>query len=290
MKTPEFIVRNAVYEGCTAGFAEARLVLAGAGYDGTSSYRPGSRFAPMALRSETLLAQENYSPYLEKDLEELPVHDLGDVEIPFGDKEEALRRIETVSRYLIKEGKIPFFIGGEHLITLPAIKPLLAKYPDLQLLQLDAHLDLMDELFGSRLSHGTVVRRIFEEMGPQNGIWQVGIRSGSREEYRFAAGHTRLFPFGITEFLKQLDSLRGKPVYLTVDLDVFDPSLIPGTGTPEAGGIFFPEFVEFLRAIRGLPIVGADLVELSPQIDATHVSTIVASKILREMLIAISPD
>lgn len=287
MKKPEFIVKNANYEGCTAEFSEARIVVVGAGYDGTSSYRPGSRFAPTALRSETVLAQENYSPYFERDLTEIPVHDLGDVDIPFGEKEAALQRIEGVSRFIVAEGKVPFFIGGEHLITLAAIKPLLKKYENLQVVQLDAHLDLMDELFGERLSHGTVMRRVYDLLPPEGRIFQVGVRSGSREEYRFARSRTRLFPFRISEFLEQISQLDGKPVYLTVDLDVFDPSLIPGTGTPEAGGIFFPEFIEFLRAMQGMNIVGADMVELAPHIDPTHVSTITASKVLREMLIVI---
>ena len=287
MKKPDFIVKNAHYEGCTAGLEEARIVLAGAGYDGTSSYRPGSRFAPTALRSDTVLAQENYSPYFDRDLTEIPVHDLGDVDIPFGEKKIALQRIETVSRSIVQEGKIPFFVGGEHLITLPVIKPLLKKYENLQVVQLDAHLDLMDELFGERLSHGTVMRRIYELLPQKGNIFQVGIRSGSREEYRFARSHTRLYPFRVDEFIGQISQLEGKPVYLTVDLDVFDPSLIPGTGTPEAGGLFFPEFIEFLRTLQGLNIVGADMVELAPYIDPTHVSTITASKILREMLLII---
>ncbi len=282
------IVRNTVYEGCTADFSSARVVLVGAGWDGTASYRPGSRFAPIALRSETVLAQENYSPYFERDLSELPVHDLGDVDIPFGNKEEALRRIQATATELVAQGKVPVFIGGEHLITLPAVRPLLQRYPDLVVVQLDAHLDLMDELFGERFSHGTVMRRIFDLMQADGRIYQVGIRSGSREEYQFAREHTRLFPFHTRDFLRVVHRLKDVPVYLTVDIDVFDPAVIPGTGTPEAGGIFFPEFIEFLDAIRSLSIVGADLVELAPQIDPTNVSTIVASKILREMLIALA--
>ncbi len=285
---PEHLVRNAVYEGCTAGFQEARVVLVGAGWDGTASYRPGSRFAPIALRSETVLAQENYSPYFQQDLSELPVHDAGDVDIPFGNKEEALRRIEQTASFLVDSGKIPVFIGGEHLITLPTVQPLIRKYPNLVVVQLDAHLDLMDVLFGERFSHGTVMRRIYEKIAGDGRIFQVGIRSGSREEYQFAAAHTRLFPFTLRNFVSEIPQLIGKPVYLTLDVDVFDPSLIPGTGTPEAGGIFFPEFMELLQVMRPLNIVGADLVELAPPIDPTNTSTIIVSKILRELLIALA--
>lgn len=275
------------YEGCRATFEEAGIVLFGAGFDGTSSYRPGSRFAPMAIRSETYFAQEDYSPYFEKDLTEKAIHDLGDVELAFGNTRESLERIERVSRFIVEKNKIPVCIGGEHLITLPVIKPLIEKYPDLQVVQLDAHLDLMDELFGDKLSHGAVMRRIYELLASPKRIYQVGIRSGNKAEYEFARSHTRLFPFRVSEFLRIADELAGKPVYLTIDLDVFDPSLIRGTGTPEAGGILFQDYIEILRKIQSFQLVGADIVELSPQIDATNVSTIVTSKILRELLIII---
>ena len=285
MKKPDFIKKEKSYEGCVAGFEEARIVLVGAGYDGTSSYRSGSRFAPAALRRETVLAQEDYSPYFRRDLKDRMVHDLGDMEIPPGEPDVVLPRIEEASRVIVEKGKIPFFLGGEHLITLPAVTPLLEKYPDLQIIQLDAHLDLINELFGRRLSHGTVMRRISERLGKDGRIYQVGIRSGSPEEYQFAAAHTRLFEFDTAGFLRHVSELKGKPVYLTVDLDVFDPALLPGTGTPEAGGIFFPEFIRLLRALEQWQIVGGDMVELAPQIDPTGNSTIIASKILRELLI-----
>jgi len=287
LNLPEFIVKNGYYEGCTSNFEDSRIVLVGAGFDGTSSYRSGSRFAPIALRSETILAQENYSPYFERDLADRKIHDMGDVEIAFGNNQETLRRIESASRFIVDSGKIPFFVGGEHLITLPAIKPVLQKYPDLHIVQLDAHLDLIDELFGERISHGTVMHRIYDLLGEPGRIYQIGIRSGSPEEYVFARANTRLFPFQTTGFTEHLHELGGKPVYLTIDLDVFDPSLIPGTGTPEAGGIFFQEFIQFLKEIENLQIVGADMVELAPQIDSTNASTIVASKILRELLVMI---
>ncbi len=283
----ELIIKNGHYEGCTSTFEDAEIVLFGAGFDGTSSYRPGSRFAPIALRSETLLSQEDYSPYFDMDIKDKSIHDLGDVEVVYGNTGETLSRIEQVSQYIIDNGKKPFCIGGEHLVTFPVVKPLLSKYPDLHIIQLDAHLDLMDELFGDRYSHGTVMRRIFDLMKGSFRIHQVGIRSGHRDEYVFAKSNTRLYPFHSDEFLKNLDELSDKPVYLTVDLDVFDPSLIPGTGTPEAGGIFFQEFISILKNIKEMNFVGADMVELTPQIDPTNTSTIVASKILRELLLVV---
>ena len=281
------IIKNGHYEGCISTYEDAEVILFGAGFDGTSTYRPGSRFAPMALRSETLLAQEDYSPYFDLDLKDKKIHDLGDVEVVFGDTSETLARIEKISTYIVNDGKKPVCIGGEHLVTLPVVKPLLNNYPDLQIIQLDAHLDLMDELFGDRYSHGTVMRRIFDLMKQPFRIYQVGVRSGHRDEYAFAKSNTNLYPFNSDEFLKNLDAFSDKPVYLTIDLDVFDPSLIPGTGTPEAGGIFFQEFISILKRIKNINIVGADMVELSPQIDPTNTSTIVASKILRELLLIV---
>ncbi|RMG41246.1 MAG: agmatinase [Methanobacteriota archaeon] len=284
MKVSHTIPRTP-YEGCTASFEEAEFILIGAGYDGTSSYRPGSRFAPQAIRSETLLSQENYSPYFRKDLTEKAIHDAGDLDLPFGNKDKALQYIEEAAQLIFSSDKTPCFIGGEHLISLPVITAATRKFPDLRIIQLDAHLDLMDELFGDTISHGTVMRRVWDMFQEKDRIYQIGIRSGSKEEFEFAEQNTRLFPFSTEEFLSHINELKDVPVYLSVDLDVFDPSLIPGTGTPEAGGIFFQEFIRFLTAIQNLYIVGCDLVELSPTLDLTGASTIVAAKILRELLI-----
>ncbi|MCK4892367.1 MAG: agmatinase [Calditrichia bacterium] len=283
----DLIKRGKNYEGCTATFEEAKIVLYGAGFDGTSSFRPGSRFAPLAIRSETYFAQEDYSPYFDRDLTQHAVHDLGDVDVVFGNTIKTMERIETVSENLVSYNKKPVCLGGEHLVSLPAIKPLIKKYPNLHIIQMDAHLDLMDELFGNKYSHGSVMRRIHDILGDSGQIYQVGIRSGSKAEYEFARQNTRLFEFNTLEFLKNIHELNNKPIYLTLDLDLFDPSLISGTGTPEAGGIFFQEYIDVLKKLDKLNIVGADVVELSPQIDPTHVSSIVASKILRELLLII---
>ncbi|MCK6620866.1 MAG: agmatinase [Calditrichaceae bacterium] len=278
---------RAPYEGCRADFESAEIVLVGAGYDGTSSYRPGSRFAPGAIRAETFYSQEDYSPYFRRDLKEKPIHDAGDLDLPFGDRDGALALIYQTAREIFHAGKKPCFIGGEHLITLPLVQAALEAHPDLRIVQIDAHLDLMDELFGSPLSHGTVMRRCHDLLGEDRRIFQAAIRSGSKEEFEFAEAHTRLFPFHTRELAKETAALKGFPVYLTLDLDAFDPSLIPGTGTPEAGGIFFPEYIELLKALEGLNIVGCDMVELAPQLDPSNVSTIAATKILRELLMIV---
>lgn len=283
---PDEMMERQPYEGCFSDFASAEIVLVGAGYDGTSSYRPGSRFAPVAIRAETLYAQEDYSPYFHRDIKDKAIHDAGDLELPFGDKDTVLKRIRQAARAVFRAGKKPCFIGGEHLITYPVIEAAVERYPDLHIVQIDAHLDLMDELFGSKLSHGTVMRRCYDLLG-KGRIYQAAIRSGSREEFAFAAEHTRVFPFHVRELIPALANLSGVPVYLTLDLDAFDPSLIKGTGTPEAGGIFFADFIELLKALTRLNLVGCDVVELAPQIDSTNVSAIVAAKILRELLIVL---
>lgn len=274
------------YEGCHADYEESEIVLLGAGYDGTSSYRPGSRFAPAALRAETLYSQEDYSPYFDRDLSDRPVHDAGDIDLPIGNKNAALEMIRLAAAEIFQDRKIPCFLGGEHLVTLPIVEAAVQHYPDLRIVQLDAHLDLMDELFGDSLSHGTVMRRAFDLLDRDGSrLYQVGIRSGNRLEWEFARANTRLFPFDERGFLKAVSELEGYPIYLTVDLDVFDPSLLPGTGTPEAGGIFFPQYIEILKALEPLNVVGCDVVELSPYLDPSHNSSIIAAKILRELLL-----
>ncbi len=277
------LLKRTPYEGCIANFENAGIVLIGAGYDGTSSYRPGSRFAPAAIRAETLYSQEDYSPYFQRDIQEKMIHDAGDLDLPFGNKSLALEMIYEAATEIFSRGKKPCFIGGEHLISLPIIKAAHKHYPDLHIVQIDAHLDLADELFGEPLSHGTVMRRAYDLVGDKK-IFQAGIRSGSKEEFQFAEKHTHLFPFDTSDFIAQIDTLKNIPVYLTLDLDVFDPSLLPGTGTPEAGGIFFQEYITLLKALEGLHIIGCDMVELAPQIDPTNASTIVAAKALRELL------
>ena len=281
------LIRTAVFDGCLAEFDDAGIVLIGAGYDGTSSYRAGSRFGPHAIRSETLYSQETYSPYFEKDLSDLPIHDAGDIDLPIGSKSQALRLISAAASELFDRNKRPCFIGGEHLISLPVIEEAGKRFPDLCVVQIDAHLDLMDSLFGDSLSHGTVMRRAWECLAAPKGLYQLGIRSGSREEFQFAARHTNLCKFNLEAISDYVSMIGDAPVYLTIDLDVFDPSLLPGTGTPEAGGIFFDEYISFLSKITDLNIIACDIVELSPKIDTSGQSAIVAAKILRELLISL---
>ncbi len=267
--------------GFDASYEEAQIILAGAPFDGTTSFRPGTRFAPNQIRLDSY-GLETYSPYLGLDLEDYTLCDLGDVELPFGNPLKALTTLQNVAQQIISDHKKPLFIGGEHLISLPIITALYAQYPDLHILHFDAHTDLRDDYLGEKLSHATVLRRAWDLLGDGR-IYQFGIRSGTREEFDWAKAHTHLNLFDTHSLSQILPLLKDKPVYLTLDLDVLDPSIFSGTGTPEPGGLTFKELMDAFGLIKDLNFVGADVVELSPHYDTSGVSTAVACKVIREV-------
>lgn len=268
-----------------ADFDEARAVIFGAPFDGTTSFRPGTRFGPGAIRAESD-GIETYSPYQNKDLEDIAVFDSGDLLLPFGNIEAVLEEICARTAEILEAGKMPVMLGGEHLVTLGAVRAMVQKYPELHIIHFDAHTDLRDDYLGERLSHATVIRRCHDLLGDGR-IHQFGIRSGERAEWDFAFAHTDFHPFNVKDVLDVVLALGSDvPVYVTLDLDVLDPSLFCGTGTPEAGGVFFQDLEEALLALEALNVVGFDMNELSPHYDASGVSTAVACKVLREMLLA----
>ena len=268
-----------------ADFDEARAVIFGAPFDGTTSFRPGTRFGPGAIRAESD-GIETYSPYQNKDLEDIAVFDSGDLLLPFGKTEAVLEEICARTAEILEAGKMPVMLGGEHLVTLGAVRAMVQKYPELHIIHFDAHTDLRDDYLGERLSHATVIRRCHDLLGDGR-IHQFGIRSGERAEWDFAFAHTDFHPFNVKDVLDVVLALGSDvPVYVTLDLDVLDPSLFCGTGTPEAGGVFFQDLEEALLALEALNVVGFDMNELSPHYDASGVSTAVACKVLREMLLA----
>lgn len=269
--------------GCEWEYAAAATVLFGAPYDGTTSYRPGARFASRVMRAESY-GLESYSPYQDRDLGDVRVFDGGDLELPFGAPEPVLEEIRSMTDRILEDGKRPFMVGGEHLVTLGALRAVAARYRDLAVIHLDAHADLRDDYLGQPLSHATVMRRIWELVG-DGSIWQMGIRSGEREEFRFARKHVHTCRYGCGSVREFAEQIGGRPVYLTLDLDILDPSIFPGTGTPEAGGISFMQLLDTLFALKDLNIVAADLTELSPPYDISGCSTAAACKVLREMLL-----
>lgn len=273
--------------GCDAEYDEARVVLFGAPFDSTTSFRPGTRFAGPAIRGDSW-GLETYSPYQDRDLTDCHIFDSGDLELAIGDSEKVLAVIEERAETILKDDKLPFLIGGEHLVTLGSIRAVARKYPDLHIIHLDAHTDLREDYLGVRLSHACVIRRCWEILG--NGrIHQFGIRSGEKDEFEWAkSGHTSLHPFDLEGLEETVESLQGKPVYFTLDLDVLDPSVFPGTGTPEPGGIDYMTLQRAVIAVcQNVCLVGCDANELCPPYDASGVSTAVACKIIREMLLAI---
>ncbi len=270
---------------CESSFEDARAVIFGAPFDGTTSFRPGTRFGPAAIRGESD-GIETYSPYQNRDLEDINVFDSGDLYFPFGNPSAVLEMIEARTQEILDADKMPVMLGGEHLVTLGAVRAMVKKYPDLHIIHFDAHADLRDDYLGETLSHASVLRRSWDLVGDGR-IHQFGIRSGERAEFEFAFEHTDFHPFNVKDVLDVVLGLGSEvPVYVTVDLDVLDPSLFSGTGTPEAGGIFFPDLEEALLALEALNVVGFDINELSPHYDASGVSTAVACKVLREMLLA----
>ena len=274
--------------GCESNFEEASIVLYGAPFDSTTSFRPGARFGPSAMRHESF-GLETYSPYQDKDLIDISVFDSGDLELCFGSSEMALSDIQKRAEEILKAGKFPLLLGGEHLVTLGAVRAAAAKYPDLNIIHFDAHADLRDDYLGAKLSHACVLRRCHEIVGDGH-IHQFCIRSGEREEFQFASRHTDFHPFtfeGLEETVRELEE-KQVSVYFTIDLDCMDPSVFPGTGTPEAGGVSFLELLKAIRTVSQANLVGADVNELAPMLDTSGVSTATACKVLRELLLAIA--
>lgn len=272
---------------CDSEYEQADIVLFGAGFDGTTSFRPGTRFAPAVIRNESF-GIETYSPYQDKDMLDCAFFDSGDPELPFGNTEQVLADIRERTEIILADGKIPFMIGGEHLVTLGAVRAVADKYSELHIIHFDAHADLRDDYLGQKLSHACVLRRCHDIVGDGK-IHQFGIRSGDRDEFIFAKEHTDMHRFTLDGLAGTVESLNGKNVYLTVDLDVLDPSVFPGTGTPEAGGVTFDELRKAVTLVCSkLNIVGCDVNELSPQYDQSGVSTAVACKIIREILLAMN--
>jgi agmatinase len=262
-------------------YEESELVVFGVPFDGTTSFRPGTRFASSHIRND-FIGIETYSPYLNKDLLEYKLHDAGDVFIPIGNTIKSLDNIYDITRQILDDGKTPFMIGGEHLVTYPAFKAVFEKYPDVHLIHFDAHTDLRDSFFGEKLSHATVIKRCWELVGDGR-IYQFGIRSGEKNEFEWSNNHTIMEKYSVDTVKAVLEKLKDKKIYLTIDLDVLDPSVFPGTGTPEPGGISFKELMDAVHSLKDLQIVGLDMVELSPQYDTSGASTAVACKLLREM-------
>jgi agmatinase len=265
-----------------SSYAESPAVIVGCPLDITSSFRPGTRFAPQAIR-DCSWGLETYSPRLDRDLEELKICDVGDISLPQGDLEGALGMIQGYLATVIGDKKFPILLGGEHLISVPVVNELTRHHQNLAVIQLDAHADFRQEYLGNPLSHATVMRRIADILGEEN-IFQLGVRSGTREEMRAARALGSLSEVGDT-----LRRAAGRPVYLTVDLDILDPAIAPGVGAPEPGGLTFDECITLISELSSLRVIGFDVVELSPPYDPTQQSSMAAAKLIRELILQFCP-
>jgi agmatinase len=263
---------------------EATAVILGCPYDGSASFRPGARFGPSAIRKASW-GIETFSPYFQRDLTRCPIHDMGDLELPLGEKKISLGLIRKALGLILSKKKFPILLGGDHLITLPVVEELSSKHPDLHVVHIDAHTDLREDYLGETLSHSTVMRKVVDLVG-EGRLFQIGIRSGTEDEFKLARKWKSIVPNNPRSLRAMVKRLKNLPVYVTLDLDVIDPGLLPGVGTPEPGGFAFQEILSLLKELQTLRVIGFDMVELTPDYDPTGISSVTASVILREMILA----
>ena len=261
-------------EGCS-------VALFGVPYDGTTSFRPGTRFGPAAIR-EVSTGLETYCPQLDRDLEDIAYADIGAVEIPYGDPQPVVDAVRHATSSVLAAGMKPLMLGGEHSISSGAVAAVAEQHPDLVLVQLDAHADLRNEWLGSHHSHACAMRRCLEVL-PSQHLLQIAIRSGTSEEFKELHRSDRLI--SVQDIPERMNALRGRPIYLTVDLDWFDPAVMPGTGTPEPGGFLWSDFAAVINELRHHHLMGADVVELAPQLDSSGISSVLAAKVTRSLLL-----
>lgn len=283
----ELVDRKSRFMASRNNYEEATAVLIGAPMDYTVSFRPGSRFGPQAMR-EVSDGLEEYSFSVKRDLRDLPFVDLGDLMLPIGNVGASLDLIHTACARILSDGKFPVLMGGEHLVSLPAIEAAAQRHKGLALLHFDAHADLRPSYLGESLSHASVIR-LAVERGLAADVFQFGIRSGDRPEFEFAKEHTRLFPEKLLEPLTEVLPLIGdRPTYVTVDIDVVDPAYAPGTGTPEPGGISSAELLQAVRLLDKVNVVGFDLVEVAPVYDPSAATALLGAKVIREALLTLT--
>jgi agmatinase len=272
------------FMGAQDDYKNAQMVIVGAPMDSTVTVKTGTRHGPREIRA-TSWWMEDYSPKLNLELSDINFFDAGDLSLPIGNVSKSLDIMKETADKIIADGKVPVFLGGEHLITLPLVQAAAAKYKDLAVIQLDAHADLQDDFLGERLSHATVMRRVSEVVGKKN-LYQIGIRSCVKEEVKYGQENTNVYPEAVVEPMKEIvNIIKGRPVYITLDIDVVDPAYAPGTGAPEVCGCTSKELMEAMYMTRELNIVGFDLNEVNPVYDVSGRTALLAAKVLREMLL-----
>ena len=282
-----FDSEGGIFMGSRRDPAGCRVGLFGVPYDGTTSFRPGTRFGPAAIR-EVSQGLETYCPQLDLDLEDLTYADLGAVDIPFGAPEPVVNAVQQATTAVLDLGLNPLMLGGEHSISSGAVAAVANQHPDLVLVQLDAHADLREEWLGARHSHACAMRRCLEVL-PSGDLLQLAIRSGTRSEFHELHSSGRRMN-DVQALRDAMAPWTGRPVYLTVDLDWFDPAVLPGTGTPEPGGFLWRDFAAVVDVLRRHRLVAADVVELAPQLDSSGVSSVLAAKVTRSLILLMGAD
>ena len=282
-----FDSEGGIFMGSRRDPAGCRVGLFGVPYDGTTSFRPGTRFGPAAIR-EVSQGLETYCPQLDLDLEDLAYADLGAVDIPFGAPEPVVNAVQQATTAVLDLGLSPLMLGGEHSISSGAVAAVANQHPDLVLVQLDAHADLREEWLGARHSHACAMRRCLEVL-PSGDLLQLAIRSGTRDEFHELHSSGRRMD-DVQALRDAMAPWTGRPIYLTVDLDWFDPAVLPGTGTPEPGGFLWGDFAAVVDVLSGHRLVAGDVVELAPQLDSSGVSSVLAAKVTRSLILLLGAD
>lgn len=266
----------------------AKIALLGVPFDGTASYRAGARFGPDAIRRVSV-ALETYSPHQDRDYADFEVSDWGNLEVGSSNPERVVASVYGATHEILGGGTKPFLLGGDHSWTAGAVRAVYEKYPNLAIVQFDAHADLRPEYLGEKFSHASAIARCIDVVGP-DAVLQVGIRSGPKSEWEEMRAADRYVVPDADALKAKLRRFEGRPIYLTIDLDIFDPACFCGTGTPEPGGIDWPCFARLLDALDGFEMVAADAVELAPELDPSGVSSVLAAKVVREVLLKLGRD
>lgn len=269
-----------------SSFDASRVVVTGIPYDRTSSFVPGSRFGPQLIRVATENT-ETYSPYQRRDLSEVPVHDCGDLTLDPMNWPEVSAAIREHTTALLSRQKLPIFLGGEHSITPPIVAACQQHWHDLVVVQFDAHADLRSEFLGEAHSHATAMHWAAKTVGLQN-IYQYGIRSGTQEEF-LTESHLHAFEV-LAPIRRTKDEFQQRPVYLSIDIDVLDPGVMPAVSTPEPGGIDYRELIAALLELRDCRIVGADIVEYNPLANRDPAGAALIASLLRELILTVTAN
>jgi agmatinase len=265
------------------GQGAAAASIFGAPLDLTESFRTGAHGGPAAVRymSDGL---ESYSPVLDRDLEDLGIRDLGDVDLEQLAMPDALNAISAAMDHAARQAKIAVMLGGEHTASLGGFRGIKRMHPNAVILQMDAHLDMRPDYEGQALTHATWLHHVGQEFGFDI-IYQVGLRSGDRHEWDTARRETAWSSTELSLPASVRERIGTQPVYVSIDIDVLDPAHAPGTGCPEPGGATFRELATFLYSLEGLRVVGLDVMEVSPELDAANITAAAAAKLVREAIL-----